>query len=156
MPDPTADVPVKAEIPESHRDLIDGPRVAALTTVMPDGQPQTTAVWCNYDGQHVLVNTMRGFRKEKNMRANPRVTLLAYDPRQPLRSLEVRGLVVEMTEEGAEAHLDALSELYTGASPYFGTCVPAELRATETPVLCRILPTRVVTLDATRRKETPS
>ena len=48
--------------------------------------------WCGvtYDGTHVLINTMRGFRKEKNMRANPRVTLLAYDQRNPLRSLEVR------------------------------------------------------------------
>src|SRR5574341_744245 len=92
---------MKVEIPESFRDLINGPRVAALTTVMPDGQPQTTAVWCNFDGTHVLVNTMRGFRKEKNMRLNPKVTLLCYDPRRPLRSLEVRGTVVEMTEEGA-------------------------------------------------------
>ena len=138
------------EIPESHRDLINGPRVAALTTVMPNGQPQTTVVWCNFDGIHVLVNTMRGFRKEKNMRLNPKVTLLCFDPRQPLRSLEVRGTVVEMTEEGAMKHLDGLSELYTGKKPYFGGCVPAELQKTEIPVLCKILPTRVVVLDARR------
>lgn len=143
-----------AKIPDSHRDLIDGPRVAALTTLMPDGGPQTTVVWCNFDGTHVLVNTMRGFRKERNMRANPKVTLLCYDPRQPLRSLEVRGTVVEMTEEGAMEHLDGLSELYTGRRPYFGECVPAALKETETPVLCKILPTRVVVLDA-RRKEAP-
>ena len=144
---------MKNEIPESHRDLVNGPRVAALTTVMPDGQPQTTVVWCNYDGTHVLVNTMRGFRKEKNMRRNPKVTLLCFDPRQPLRSLEIRGTVVEMTEEGAMEHLDGLSELYTGKRPYFGECVPAGLRATETPVLCRIMPTRVVVLDARRKKD---
>ena len=144
---------MKNEIPESHRDLVNGPRVAALTTVMPDGQPQTTVVWCNYDGTHVLVNTMRGFRKEKNMRRNPKVTLLCFDPRQPLRSLEIRGTVVEMTEEGAMEHLNGLSELYTGKRPYFGECVPAELRATETPVLCRIMPTRVVVLDARRKKD---
>lgn len=144
---------MKAEIPESFRDLIDGPRVAALTTVMPDGGPQTTVVWCNFDGTHVLVNTMRGFRKEKNMRRNPRVTLLCYDPREPLRSLEVRGTVVEMTEEGAVEHLDGLSELYTGKKPYFGTCVPCELRETEHPVLCKILPTRVTVLDARHKPE---
>lgn len=85
------------------------------------------------------------------MRQNPRVTLLCYDPREPLRYLEVRGRVVEMTEVGALAHLDGLSLLYTGRTPYFGACVPAELAATETPVLCLIRPTRVVTLDA--RKE---
>ena len=115
---------------------------------MPDGQPQTTVVWCNSDGTHVLVNTMRGFRKEKNMRLNPKVTLLCFDPRQPLRSLEVRGRVVEMTETGALEHLDSLCELYTGKRPYFGACVPVEFKERETPVLCRILPIRVVTLDA--------
>jgi PPOX class probable F420-dependent enzyme len=143
---------MRIEIPESHRDLLNGPRVAALTTVMPDGQPQTTVVWCNYDGTHVLVNTMRGFRKEKNMRSNPKVTLLCYDPRQPLRSLEVRGTVVEMTEEGAIEHLDGLSDLYTGRKPYFGSCVPAELKGKEIPVLCKIMPTHVTVLDARSKK----
>ena len=141
------------EIPESHRDLLNGPRVAALTTVMPDGSPQTTVVWCNFDGMHVLVNTMRGFRKEKNMRFNPKVTLLCYDPRRPLRYLEVRGTVVEMTEAGAMEHLDGLSELYTGRRPYFGECVPADLKETETPVLCKILPTHVTVVDAECEKQ---
>jgi PPOX class probable F420-dependent enzyme len=136
-------------IPESYLGLVNGPRVAALTTVMPDDQPQTTVVWCNFDGSHVLVNMMRGFRKEKNMRCNPKVTLLCYDPRRPLRFIEVRGTVVEMTQAGAMQHLDSLSELYVGRSLYFGACVPAELRGQETPVLCGILPTHVVTLDAT-------
>lgn len=140
-----------AHIPDSHRDLLNGPRVAALTTLMPDGRPQTTVVWCDFDGTSIRVNTMRGFRKEKNMRANPRVTLLAYDPRQPLRYLEVRGRVMEMTEDGALEHLDALSQLYTGKTPYFGTCVPVEFKERETPVLCKILPTHVVALDATRK-----
>ena len=144
---------MEARIPESHLDLINGPRVAALTTMMPDGTPQTTVVWCNFDGKHVLINTMRGFRKEKNMRLNPKVTLLCYDPREPLRSLEVRGSVVEMTEIGAVEHLDGLCELYTGRRPYFGTCVPVEFSEKEKPVLCRILPTHVVTLDARRKPD---
>lgn len=139
---------MKAIIPPAFLDLANAPPVAALTTLMPDGRPQTTVVWCDYDGAHVRVNTMRGFRKEKNMRRDPRVTLLCYDPREPLRYLEVRGTVVEMTEAGAMAHLDALGLLYTGLSPYFGGCVPAELAATETPVLCLIQPRHVVTLDA--------
>ncbi len=138
---------MKAGIPESFRDLIHGPRVAALTTILPDGMPHTTVVWCEFDGTHVLVNTMTGFQKEKNMRRNPKVTLLCYDPRQPLRSLEVRGTVVEMTEEGAMEQLDDLSELYTGRRPYFGGCVDESLRATEVPVLCKILPTHVSVLD---------
>ena len=139
------------KIPSAFFDLVNCPRVAALTTVMPDGQPQTTVVWCDFDGMYVRVNTMRGFRKEKNMRANPRVTLLCFDPREPLRSLEVRGRVVEMTECGALEHLDSLSEHYVGRKPYFGQCVPVEFKEKEIPLLCKILPIHVVTLDA--RKE---
>jgi PPOX class probable F420-dependent enzyme len=145
---------VTATIPGTYLDLVNGPRVAALTTIMPDGQPQTTVVWCDFDGTYVRVNTMRGFRKEKNMRGNPRVTLLCFDPRQPLRSLEIRGVVVEMTEIDALEHLDGLSQLYTGRTPYFGECVAAELRQIEFPVLCKIQPVHVVTLDARDTKET--
>lgn len=141
------------KIPEAFLDLVQGPRVAALTTMMPDGQPQTTVVWCDYDGTYLRVNTMQGFRKEKNMRKNPKVTLLCYDPRQPLRYLEVRGTVIEMTENGALEHLDGLSMLYTGKAPYFGECVPAEFKQTEVPVLCKILPTHVVSLDARKPTE---
>jgi PPOX class probable F420-dependent enzyme len=136
-----------APIPTAFLDLVECPPVAALTTIMPDGSPQTSVVWCDFDGGFVRVNTMRGFRKEKNMRANPRVTLLCFDPARPLRSLEIRGLVEEMTEEGASVHLDGLSLKYTGLAPYFGRCIPEEFKASETPVLCRIRPTRIVTLD---------
>jgi PPOX class probable F420-dependent enzyme len=136
-----------AVIPESHLSLVEGPPVAALTTLMPDGSPHTTPVWCDFDGVHVRVNTMRGFLKERNMCRDPRVTLLCYDPAQTLRSLEVRGRVVEMTEDGAAEHLDQLGELYTGR-PFFSDLVAAGLADARTPVLCRILPLKVVALDA--------
>jgi PPOX class probable F420-dependent enzyme len=137
-------------IPASHLDLVQCPPVAALTTVSRDGYPQTSVVWCDFDGQFVRVNTMRGFAKERNMRRDPRVTLLCYDPSRPLRALEIRGSVVEMTEDGALEHLDHLASTYA-ARPihYFGDAIPARFAATETPVLCRIRPTRVVVLDAT-------
>jgi PPOX class probable F420-dependent enzyme len=138
------------EIPASHRDLAQCPPVAALTTVTRDGYPQTSVVWCDFDGQCVRVNTMRGFAKERNMRRDPRVTLLCYDPRQPLRYLEVRGLVVEMTEAGAAGHLDALASKYAGRPTcFFGDVIAASFAKTETPVLCRIRPAHVVALDAT-------
>jgi PPOX class probable F420-dependent enzyme len=143
---------MSARIPASHGDLVECPPVAALTTVMPDNYPQTSVVWCDFDGTCVRVNTMRGFQKERNMRRNARVTLLCYDPRQPLRFLEVRGTVVEMTEEGAAAHLDALASRYL-ARPvrYFGDVIPVRFAESEIPVLCRIRPTHVVALDATAR-----
>jgi hypothetical protein len=67
-------------IPPSHADLVECPPVAALTTIMPSGSPQTSVVWCDFDGEFVRVNTMRGFQKECNMRRNPKVALLCYDP----------------------------------------------------------------------------
>jgi hypothetical protein len=74
-----------APIPASHHDLVECPRVAALTTVTGDGYPHTSVVWCDFDGTNVRVNTRRGFQKERNMRRNARVTLLCYDPREPSR-----------------------------------------------------------------------
>ncbi len=132
-------------IPESHQDLIDGPYTVALSTVMPDGQPQTTPVWCNRKGDDLLINVMRGFRKEKNMRLNPKVTLLAYDPRNPLRNIEIRGCVAEMTEEGAREHNDELTQLYLGKpdARLFGDAVPAELESNYTPIRVRIAPTHI-------------
>ena len=140
------------EVPASHLDLVECPPVAALTTVMPDGSPQTSVVWCDFDGTCVRVNTMRGFQKERNMRRDPRVTLLCYDPRKPLRSLEVRGSVVEMTEDGAARHLDDLASKYAGRPiRYFGDAIDARFARTEVPLLCRIRPTHVVALDATAK-----
>jgi PPOX class probable F420-dependent enzyme len=132
-------------IPETHRDLIDGTFCAALTTLMPDGHPQITPVWCNREGEHILINTMRNFRKAKNMRQNPKVTLLIYDPKCPYHHIEIRGRVVEMTEEGALAHLDQLTQLYLNqpTAHFFGDSVAAELQTTHTPVKIRIEPTRV-------------
>jgi PPOX class probable F420-dependent enzyme len=117
---------------------------------MPDGYPQTSVVWCDFDGTCVQVNTMRGFQKERNMRRDPLVTLLCYDPGQPLRFLEIRGRVVEMTEEGAARQLDRLASKYAGRPVrYFGDCIPLRFAETEIPVLCQIRPTHVVALDAT-------
>jgi PPOX class probable F420-dependent enzyme len=132
-------------IPESHKDLIDGNYNAALTTVMPDGQPQATPVWCDREGKYVLINTMRGFQKEKNMRTNPKVTLLAYDSTNPLRNIEIRGIVVEMIEAGALEHLNQLTSKYMRKpdAQFFGDSVSAELEAGYTPVKIKIAPTRV-------------
>ena len=133
------------KFPESHCDLIDGPYTVVLTTVMPDGQPQSTPIWCNRDGDYVLINTMRDFRKAKNMRANPKVTLLVFSAENPHHNIEIRGTVVEMTEENAVEHLDQLTQLYLNdpSAKFFGDCIAPELRATHTPVRVKIAPTRV-------------
>ena len=133
------------QIPDTHIDLIDGAYTVALSTLMPDGQPQTTPVWCNRKGSYLFINVMKGFRKEKNMRLNPNVSLLAYDPKNPLRNLEIRGCVVEMTEEGAVEHNDELARLYLSKpdAKFFGDAVPAELQTRYRPVRVKIMPTHI-------------
>ena len=130
-------------IPESHKELIAGPVNVVLTTLMPDGQPQTTPIWCNMDGDYVLINTMQQFRKAKNMQLNPKVTLLAYRLKKPLFNIEVRGKVIEITEEGALEHLNELNLLYTGKSNFFGDSINADLIHKFTPLKIRIEPIRV-------------
>jgi PPOX class probable F420-dependent enzyme len=135
-------------VPASYLDLVECPPVAALSTVTADGYPQTSVVWCDWDGECVRINTMRGFAKERNMRRNPRVTLLCYNPAQPLRYLEIRGFVESITEDGAGRHLDELASKYAGRPVrYFGDVLPVNFTETEIPVLCRIRPTHVVALD---------
>ena len=83
------------------------------------------------------------------MRRNRRVTLLCYDPRQPLHYLEVRGMVAEMTEAGGRASRLPRLEVRRAAGPLLRRRHPASFAETETPVLCRIRPTHVVALNAT-------
>lgn len=131
-----------AQIPESHRDLLEGPVVVALVTVMPNGQPQATPVWCMYDGTHILVNTARGRQKDQNMQHNPKVAVLAIDPQNPYRYLEVRGQVDEHTEVGGVDMINRLSELYTGQRDYYAGM--PEMRGKERRVTYKIRPTHVV------------
>jgi PPOX class probable F420-dependent enzyme len=143
------------EIPASHRDLVECPPVAALTTVTANGYPHTSVVWCDFDGECIRINTMRGFVKDRNLRRNPRVTLLCYDPHEPLRYLEVRGRVIDITESGAGEHLDALASKYAGRpTRFFGDSVPARFAETEIPAIFRIRPVHVVAVDATRNGRT--
>jgi PPOX class probable F420-dependent enzyme len=149
-----ADVSATTRIPEPFVDLVECPPVAALTTITKDGYPQTSVVWCDLErGSErdlVRVNTMAAFAKARNMARDPRVTLLCYDPREPLRCIEIRGEVVEMTEDGAAAHLDAIASKYMGRpARYFGDCIPARFAETELPLLCRIRPDRIVASDWT-------
>jgi PPOX class probable F420-dependent enzyme len=107
-----------AAIPENYRDLFEKKGFAHLATIMPDGQPQVTPVWCDFDGSHVIVNSAKGRQKDRNMRRDPRVTLTISDPDNPYRYLEVRGRVAEVTEQGAEEHIDRMAKKYLGQDKY--------------------------------------
>jgi PPOX class probable F420-dependent enzyme len=130
-------------IPEDFRDLLDDAVVVALVTIMEDGQPQATPVWVDYDGTYVRVNTARGRQKDKNMRPDAKVTVLAIDPKNPYRWLEVRGRVAEETEEGALEHINSLSLKYRGEPDYYAGN-PA-MRGKQQRVTYKIEPLRVNT-----------
>ena len=133
-------------IPASHLDLLTRPVPGVLTTLMPDGQPQSSLVWCDYDGECACVNTTRQRQKGKNMLANPKVSLLIVDPEDTGRYLEIRG-DAELVEEGAQEHLDQITRRYTRHPQYYGYVYPLEQRDCETRVICRIH-ARKITLDA--------
>ena len=109
---------MSATIPDTHKDLLDGAIYVQMATYMKDGSIQVNPVWCSYDGQHILINSALGRVKDKNLRANPTITILAMDPENPYRWLEVRGTVAEITEKGADEHIDELAELYLNQRPY--------------------------------------
>src|SRR5919205_928630 len=75
---------------------------AHLATVGPDGRPQVTPVWADFDGTYIRINTARGRVKDRNLKANPNVALSLQDPDNPYRYVQVRGRVAEMTEQGAD------------------------------------------------------
>jgi PPOX class probable F420-dependent enzyme len=100
--------------PESHQDLLsDEKRAAAfLATLMLDGTPQATPIWFSYEEGKLRINTRRGRIKEKNLMARPQMALVIQDPDDTYRFIQVRGLAVNPTEEGADEHIDQLSHKY--------------------------------------------
>ncbi|MFB6308772.1 MAG: PPOX class F420-dependent oxidoreductase [Haloarculaceae archaeon] len=109
-----------ASIPSEYQDLFERKTIAHVGTVMPDGAPQVTPVWVDYDADadRLLVNTERDRRKEKNVRNDPRVAVSMTDPEDPYRRLVVRGTVEDITTEGAREHIDELAERYMGVEDY--------------------------------------
>jgi PPOX class probable F420-dependent enzyme len=128
------------KIPEPFKDLFAKVAYANLATVMPDGSPQVTPVWFDYDGESLRINSAKGRIKDKNMRRNKRVALSIQDPDNAYRYLAVRGNVDEITEEGADAHIDSLAKKYLGKDkyPFRG---PGEVR-----VIYKIRPEKVSTM----------
>jgi len=114
-------------IPDKYLDLFQKKAFAHVATIMPDGSPQVTPVWVDYDGRYVRINSARGRTKDKNLRRNPNVALAIQDPDNPYRYLQVRGRVVEITEAGAGDHINKLSQKYVGKPVYEGR-QPGEVR----------------------------
>ena len=126
-----------AEIPEAFRDLFTKPAFASLVTLMPDGSPQVTPVWCDLQDGLIVINTAKGRLKDRNMRRDPRVALAVSDPGNPYRYIQIRGRVAEVTENGADAHINRMAKKYLGVDTY------PYRQADEVRVMYRIRPERV-------------
>jgi PPOX class probable F420-dependent enzyme len=127
-------------IPDSFKDLFDKKAFAHLATLMTDGRPQVTPVWCDFDGTHIRINSAKGRVKDNNMRRNKKVALSIQDPDNPYRYLGVQGEIVEITEQGADDHIDALAKKYLGKDKY-PFRAPGEVR-----VIYKIRPDKASTM----------
>lgn len=120
-----------------YRDILDKKAFAHLATVGRDGTPQITPVWIDFDGRYIRFNTARGRVKDRNLQRDPKVALAVQDPDNPYRYIQIRGRVAEMTEQGADAHIDSLAKKYIGQDRYPWRR-PGEVR-----VMVKIQPDRV-------------
>jgi len=127
-------------IPAQFEDLFKKRAFANLATLMPDGRPQVTPVWCDYDGDYVIVNSAKGRQKDRNMRRDNRVSLAIMDPDNSYRYLEIRGKVEEITEEGAFEHINKMAKKYLGLDKY------PNMRPGEVRVLYKIRPERTTSM----------
>jgi PPOX class probable F420-dependent enzyme len=107
-----------SEIPKPWLDTLKKPVFVHLTTLMPDGSPQASPVWVDLDGKDIVINSAQGRVKDKNMRRDPRVCVSVTDPDNPYKSLMVRGRVVNITTQGADAHIDSMAKKYLGKDKY--------------------------------------
>ena len=107
-----------ATIPDSHADLFAKKAFGSLATLNADGTPQVTPIWVDREGDFILFNSARGRRKDKNVRRDPRVAIAIADPDNPYRYLEIRGRVVEITEQSADDHINRLAKKYLGVDVY--------------------------------------
>ena len=108
-------------LPQGLLELLTQPSPCYIATTMPDGSPQLTQTWVDTDGEHVLINTVQGFQKIKNIHRDPRVALNISDPSNPSRYFSVRGRVGDITTDGAVDHIEKLAQRYLGTPyPWYG------------------------------------
>jgi PPOX class probable F420-dependent enzyme len=109
------------ELPEGLLDLLRRPSPCYIATVMPDGSPQLTQTWVDTDGEHILINSVDGFQKVRNVERDPRIALTVSDPDRPARYFAVRGQVIDVTTDGAADHIEELAQRYLGGPyPWYG------------------------------------
>jgi PPOX class probable F420-dependent enzyme len=109
------------DLPDGLLTLLRQSSLCYLSTVMPDGSPQLTQTWVDTDGEHILINSVAGFQKVRNIERDPRVALTVSDPENTFRYFAVRGQVLNVTEDGAAEHIEKLAQRYLGGPyPWYG------------------------------------
>ncbi len=131
-----------ALIPDSHAGILDTKALLYLGTQNKDGSPQVSPVWFGTNGDIIEVNSAKGRLKDLNMRARPQVSVAIVDPENAYRWVGIQGTVVEITENGAEEHIDALANKYLGVESY------PNRQAGQVRVIYRIRADKVFTMGA--------
>ena len=108
-------------LPAGLLELLSQPAPCYIATTMPDGSPQLTQTWVDTDGEHILINSVEGFQKIRNIERDPRVALNVSDPANPSRYFTVRGRVLSVSKDGAVDHIEKLAQRYLGTPyPWYG------------------------------------
>jgi PPOX class probable F420-dependent enzyme len=106
------------KLPKVVRELVDGKNFGFLATVMADGSPQITPIWVDRENDDILVNTVKGRTKQKNVNRDPRIALSIVDWEKPYTWAQIRGRVTQQTNRNARKHIDKLSKKYLGLEKY--------------------------------------
>jgi PPOX class probable F420-dependent enzyme len=112
---------VSETLPEDLVALLREASLCFISTTMRDGSPQLTQTWVDTDGARILINTVDGFQKVRNIRRDPRVAVAVADSNNPSRYYSIRGEVLSVTSEGAAEHIEQLAQRYLGTPyPWYG------------------------------------
>ena len=108
------------QISEDYQKMLLEPNFANIATINPDGSPQLSPIWIDYDTKtnEILVNTAKGRKKDRNMKKNAKIALTVMDRNNPYHYLGVQGIVRSVSEEGARAHINKLAKKYMGKDEY--------------------------------------
>jgi PPOX class probable F420-dependent enzyme len=135
------------DLPAIHMALLDGPVTAAVATHNADGTSQLTPNWLEHDGSSLYLNSVRDRLKDRNMRTDPRVTIMCVNPQNPYHWLTIYGVIDQIIDEDdpTDGHLatesiDRLAQLYLNTSPYPLRDAKGEIR-----VRYRVRPERIIT-----------
>jgi PPOX class probable F420-dependent enzyme len=130
-----------ATLPEPAKAWLDDPEHAVIGTVLPNGWPHLSVVWVARDGDDLLISTVKGRRKHRNLERDPRVSVVVYPKDNPRSYVEVRGFAT-MTEAGGRELIDRLARQYRGQDRYTLDDGTSNIR-----VVVRITPEKVFLLN---------